>query len=306
MKNSAINYNMKKAIPTLLIAVSCNCLSSEAANSRNIKTIQGGDNSSITFRDWSDWSKAWKSAEYKNPYKKIAIYKTKQSDNVTSQQKREDIAISTTQQKLSPSGRYILINRSQFGALYLEDGSTKTTEVTHCDVIDMKNGCLILTRPAEYCSGTWSDEKWIPTSSDYQAIDAPTLETPSPAKIIKQIKNIGTPTDKAESAIDYMYMGTDSYLSCYPPTTNNVRELNDIAFFLAEGGDNYNALNIYRALEKVSPSRIVLKLNIADALWETNKHPEAKKYYSEYKEKMEHSGCSRKIPTRVTERLKKP
>ncbi|MGL3339944.1 tetratricopeptide repeat protein [Pseudomonas aeruginosa] len=258
--------------------------------------IYSKEGSEIYARHWNDQLKAWSEVSYKKGKIIFSLYpkpKHIEESGVT--------AFSLDKNSLSPAGDIILIQRVQRGELYLENGGTKATETSYCDAINMKTGCVMQTRPASYCSGTWG-KNWKPSYPEYTAPSG--LETTSPSDILSSIKRLKTPPDKAEAINSYIYMSIESYLSCYPLAPSNLSELNDIGFYLAEGGDTLSALRIYRKLEKAYPSRVVLKLNIADALWETENKAEAGPYYKKYRAGMKEHGLLKKIPARVDERIK--
>jgi hypothetical protein len=89
-------------------------------------------------------------------------------------------------------------------------------------------------------------------------------------------------------------------MACHPPA-RNVQAFNDLAFHLAEGGNDELALKFYRGVEAVG-KRTVLMLNIADSLWRLDRKDEAQRYYGQYRDAMSADGKAHKIPQRVVER----
>lgn len=89
--------------------------------------------------------------------------------------------------------------------------------------------------------------------------------------------------------------------AAYPITLGRAALYNDIGFALAESGKNEEALNLLLSIEKVTPNRTVLLLNIADAYWPSDK-TKAKEYYLRYYESMIAVGKKKLIPPRVYER----
>lgn len=282
---------MKLFISASLLIISISISSHGVAQDKKI--IRGSKDTAITMSHWEKKTRAWAAIEYRSGSKTFPLYELiLPTDTPTT-------VIDTSSGSVSPDKKFIIIQRTAFGLLFIDKHNYQNTEKTYCDVINMASGCMLLTRPAEYCSGTWEQGKW---QTDSGETVIPTLETFNPANILSDINNLPTPSGKAAAIKEHLYMGVESYLACHPPQ-ENVQSLNDLAFFLAEGGDNYIAMKLYRAIEQVSPSRTVLKLNIADALWADGKANEAQKYYADYKALMEEAGRSKKVPARVTDRL---
>lgn len=273
------------------------CAACAATN--ELETLSG-PNSQVTLENWSNHTKAWKKITFKDQQTSFKIYKENNNTD------RHGNYFSIFSSSLSPNKKLLALQRIEVGELFLEDGSKKYTETSHCEFIDMTNGCVMQSKPAEYCAGKWSsNNKW---TSQYpeQTQDLIVLETISPAQLIKKINKLSSPAEKASIIHGEIYMHPASYMACFPPSHRNIANLNDIAYFLAESGENQYALEFYRILEKFNPDRIPLKLNIADALWELNKNIEAKTYYNTYKELMINSRLTKKIPPRVFERAKGP
>lgn len=67
--------------------------------------------------------------------------------------------------KVSPSGRYLVVNSVSRGDLTLEDGTVQYTDRAYCSVVDMKNGCITSDWSGEACGYTWIGDKDIIASS---------------------------------------------------------------------------------------------------------------------------------------------
>jgi hypothetical protein len=127
------------------------------------------------------------------------------------------------------------------------------------------------------------------------------MQTPSPKDLLKQVSNIEMPQSRVEElAFNLRTISPESYMSCHPPA-RNVQAFNDLAFYLAEGGNDELALKFYRGVEAVG-KRTVLMLNIADSLWRLDRKDEAQRYYSQYRDAMSADGKAQKTPQRVVER----
>jgi hypothetical protein len=209
-----------------------------------------------------------------------------------------DIGVDTDTDLLSPDKKTLLVNRDVYGVLSGPDGEDIPTQRTYCDVISMETGCVLLQRDARFCSGKWVGNRW--TSDDGEVLK-PDMEALSPQALLRQVSGIQPAQSRAESIEwNLLFMSADAYMACHPPA-RNVQALNDLGFFLAEGGNDALALEFYRGVEPVG-KRTVLMLNMADSLWRLNRKDEAQRYYSEYGEAMKMAGKAQRIPPRVAER----
>jgi len=141
--------------------------------------------------------------------------------------------------------------------------------------------------------------EWRLFSSAGQRLEGENLETIPPKSILQRVSAVKGGKDKALAISDYLYMGLPSYFACYPPGVKDSAALNDLGFYLYGGGDYYNALGVFRRVELIDPSRVVLKLNIADVLWDRSQRLDARRYYKEYERAMLDAGRKDKIPSRV-------
>ena len=82
-------------------------------------------------------------------------------------------------------------------------------------------------------------------------------------------------------------------------TTENVSDINDLAFYLSEAGRAFDALPVLLKIAKEYPARVVAKLNLADAYWENGYKSEAKKEYARYIVEMRSRGLESKVPVRA-------
>ena len=256
------------------------------------KIFYGINGSEISMNMWNDSFRSWTCIEHRRGSEMFPMYMLSPRATVPA------FVVDAASGQSSAGNKFLALQRTELGELINEKGDIETTEKTYCDIVDISTGCVLLNKPAEYCSGSWVGDKWQRDSGDLMTIE---LETPSPEELTKSLGGLEG-ASRAGMIREYMYMGVDSYLACYPPKAK-IQVFNDLAFFLAEGGDNYNAMKLYRELEKISPSRVVLKLNIADALWGDGKRSEAREYYSSYKRLMESSGREKSVPKRVRDRL---
>ena len=90
-------------------------------------------------------------------------------------------------------------------------------------------------------------------------------------------------------------------LRYFPMNEATVTAYNDFGYALGRSGDEVMAYRVLRKVERFSPDRVVLKLNIADALWKSDKE-KSKAYYKEYVVLMRQAGKEKLIPLSVFER----
>ncbi|MBD9677938.1 hypothetical protein IB274_14590 [Pseudomonas sp. PDM18] len=268
-----------------------------SADSHSLE-VRGVGESKITLSAWDCEANAWNVAKYQDEGEGFLLYVTKPEPLQAGR-----VFVSPIQQDLSQDKKILRAQRLVLGQLYLEDGSKKVVENNYCDVIDMSTGCVAKTLPGGSCSGRWVQGQWRLFGANGQDEDGLAVVTQSPKEIIDSVSKISDAREKASAISDNLYMGVESYLACYKPERKNVVDLNNIAFYLAEGGDFYNSLKIYMVLEKIDPSRIVLKINIADALWQSGERSRARSYYKEYASEMVRSGRESRIPARVGARV---
>ncbi|MCP1418595.1 hypothetical protein J3D47_002838 [Pseudomonas laurylsulfativorans] len=88
----------------------------------------------------------------------------------------------------------------------------------------------------------------------------------------------------------------------FPIGRSNVVGYNDFGYALGQAGGNDLAYKILKAVELISPDRMVLKLNIADVLWSSDKEA-SKIYYKKYVESMSQAGKEKLIPSIVLDRI---
>ena len=87
----------------------------------------------------------------------------------------------------------------------------------------------------------------------------------------------------------------------FPISKSTMVAYNDIGYALGLSGDGGLAYEVLSRVEKFVPDRVVLKLNIADVLWVSDK-VKSKAYYEEYVELMKSHGKEKLIPAGALER----
>ena len=89
-----------------------------------------------------------------------------------------------------------------------------------------------------------------------------------------------------------------------PLLKSNLREYNNIAYYLQQSKHNREAIFLLEKIIDYFPKRVVAYLNLADAYWGSSNHNKAIKSYREYVKLMKRKGLKNKIPAYVIKRLK--
>ncbi|SPL71880.1 tetratricopeptide repeat protein [Acinetobacter stercoris] len=98
----------------------------------------------------------------------------------------------------------------------------------------------------------------------------------------------------------------DNFKCVYTPyNKQDIRDINDFAFYLYKLGAFKPPLEILQDVIKLDPKRTVAYLNIADVYLALGNVQQAKKYYSVYYENMKRDGLLNKVPFRVLKQIKK-
>ncbi|MFJ2389836.1 tetratricopeptide repeat protein [Pseudomonas koreensis] len=252
-------------------------------------SLTSANGAMLKFSSWDQGAAVWKRATFSKMNESYDLYDSGSKASV-------DVGINSD--SLSPSKKYALVQRTVFGELS-NGQEVVATENNYCDMVSMDTGCVLLSRSAEACSGSWKGGNWL---TDGGEVIVPNLETISPNNLIKSVESINNASAKGRAVKGQLFMGVESYMSCYP-ASKNVQALNNVGFYLAQAGDDSSALRIYREIEVVG-KRTVLMLNIADSLWNLKETSEAAKYYKKYSDAMIAEGKAGKVPARVAERAK--
>ncbi|RDX37192.1 hypothetical protein DZA51_02885 [Vibrio campbellii] len=109
---------------------------------------------------------------------------------------------------ISPNRNYAILPKLEIGSFWNEDGQEVRREVQHCDLVDMRSGCVLETYSGEPCAAKWSGDDEITTS--YGSIQIPdTSNQEEPAQLLMDL--------------DYtdLEFSINSYKACYPLTSEN-------------------------------------------------------------------------------------
>ena len=120
--------------------------------------------------------------------------------------------------KVSPSGKYLIVNSVSGGTVEFGDGTSKYTERAYCSVIDMSNGCIVSDWDGEACGYTWTEGKDVLASSEEVGADIFDFNTMRPS-IIKM-------KDKL-SSLDAR--GASNLLRCDAPSIENIDKYQQLA-----------------------------------------------------------------------------
>ncbi|MCK6889663.1 hypothetical protein [Enterobacter kobei] len=114
--------------------------------------------------------------------------------------------------KVSPSGKYLIVNSVSGGTVEFGDGTSKYTERAYCSVVDMSNGCIVSDWDGEACGFTWIEGKDVLASSEEGGADIFDFNSMRPS-IIKMKDNL--------SSLDAR--STSNLLRCDPPLHRKYR-----------------------------------------------------------------------------------
>lgn len=179
---------MSKPIVTSII-LALSVYTCESKGMTGTPELLKGVDTQVMLDNWSDHAKTWQKITFKDQRKQFLIYKKEQSPEHSSIEDTKEL-FSIFGESLSPSKKILTLQRGETGTKYLEDGSTKETELSHCEIINMNNGCVMQSRSAAYCTGQWtSNDEWIDQTSGggQQPL---VLEAPSPVQLKEKIAKI--------------------------------------------------------------------------------------------------------------------
>jgi tetratricopeptide (TPR) repeat protein len=108
-------------------------------------------------------------------------------------------------------------------------------------------------------------------------------------------------TEAASSVMEFLHLNMIEFSTL---TKESIAKLNDLCYFLEEGGKYREAANILREIVRLCPDRTVAYLNLADAYTGLQQNDKAKEYYLKYIELMKYNGKQKKIPQRVIDHCK--
>jgi tetratricopeptide (TPR) repeat protein len=179
---------------------------------------------------------------------------------------------------------------------------------------DHSNWCLIRKITGERAELTAN--KYLPSEQVLRTRGCSTIggrgayDYKSAAEITKEIElsleKFRSAREKASSLSRYIDSFTDYDAAELTDYVNeaNVRDVNDIAYFLTERGRPDDAIPLLETILKRFPKRIVTKLNLADAYWDIGITAKASVLYGQYYQDIKSNNMKTKIPSRVIDRMK--
>lgn len=273
------------------LIVSTLLVSSASYAADNVLDIKDDKSNSLNFSKFNQKYGGWSEVEYSSANNNFKLYAVPtKMDPVES-----GVVASSDEESMSPDKKYLLLQRTRAGEIVDEQGNSVLSAQAYCDMVSLESGCVKNIGSAQQCDGTWDGQNWKVSTGEIFDFTKGGI---SPKQLLSKISSLSPDDARSSSIREWLFMGVASYTACYPPE-KNVAELNDIAFYLAKGGEHLVALQIYTKLASVAPDRIPLKLNIADSLWAAGKLVDAKSYYADYQSAMKKNGDEKKIPKRV-------
>lgn len=266
-----------------------------AANTNVAGDFEGNNMTEIIF--YRNTSKGLSIEYYSPSLNKTFLYKVNKFDECSSM---AIYKIANTRQIAIDGSCF-----SQGGQIYREIYEWKP---------DHSNWCLIRKITGERAE--LAANKYLPSEQVLRTRGCSTIGEQGPydykpaAEVTKDIElsleKFRSAREKATSLSRYIDSFTDYDAAELADYVNeaNVRDVNDIAYFLAERGRPDDAIPILETILKRFPKRIVTKLNLADAYWDIGITAKASVLYSQYHQDIASNNMKTKIPTRVVDRMK--
>lgn len=250
---------------------------------------------SLHFRNFNQSYGGWNDVEYSSVKIAFKLYAFPEKTDPL----EAKVVVSSDIELMSPNKKYLLLQRTYAGQIIDDQGANVLSAQEYCDMVSLNDGCVKNIGSAQQCDGTWDGQTWkVSTGETFNF----SKEGFPPQKLISNFSNLPSNNSRAFSLVNLIFMGIPSYMACYPPE-KNVTEYNNIGFYLSQGGEHLLAIQIYDKLLSLAPSRVPLKLNMADSLWAVGKKDKAKIFYNAYRNGMLKIGRIDSIPARVAERV---
>ena len=249
----------------------------------------------LEFNNYDNKYGGWSTIEYRNEFSNFKIYSLPSKEELNN---GKVVAISDPT-LISQDRNFLILQRTTGDEITDDEGNEVISSQTYCDVISLKSGCIDNLGSTMQCDGAWKDNLWVTSSGE---VFDPSERKNPPKQLLQSTVKITNQQNKSSALVDALFMGANSYMACFPPQ-DNIANYNDIAFFLANGGEHLLAMEFYKRLLSFASDRIPLQLNTADSLWALGQHDEAKLYYRNYYNLMIKKNIKTKIPSRVLERI---
>ena len=235
---------------------------------------------------------------YNDGHHKFFLYPEKKGNN-------EFNEYNLSESYMSANHKYGVIERRLKAVNEGLDGESSGSVKNKCDIVDLSSGCIIYTFESD-CDVRWNGNALVSDihklSKEKQSEIFSGILLLPPDKMIKQLIYISE--NKNLYMGDSFFLNGETYTSCFPINKLTESKMNDVGYYLSQGGLNEEAISIYKVIQKFDPNRIVLMLNMADAFWALGQKQEASGFYKKYIELMRVAGKENKIPTKVFDRSK--
>lgn len=120
--------------------------------------------------------------------------------------------------KVSPSGKYLIVNSVSGGTVEFGDGTSKYADRAYCSVVDMSNGCIVSDWDGEACGYTWTGDKDVLASSGDAGADVFDFNSMRPS--INEMKNKLSSLDIRRAS---------NMLRCDAPSKENIDKYQQLA-----------------------------------------------------------------------------
>ncbi|WP_085579011.1 MULTISPECIES: hypothetical protein [unclassified Pseudomonas] len=279
---------------SLVILFSASLAGVSYADTQSLKIV-GYNESALVFDKYNEDFGGWGDVQYRSEKYGFSMYSLpKKLEGF-----EEGVVANSDINRLSADKKYVVVQRTNAAEMVDGDGNKIVSSQAYCDMISLETGCIENIGSVQQCDGQWIDNKWKSTRGEFFEFSKGGVP---PRKLLSEAVGLTEKDSRANSLKDSLFMGVSSYFTCYPPG-KNISEYNDIAFYLAQGGEHLLAMQIYNYLLPIAEDRIPLKLNAADSLWALGRHEDAKSYYAKYRDAMIKKGLGDKVPERVVGRL---
>jgi len=279
---------------SLLILFSASLAGVSYADAQPLKII-GYNESALIFDKYNEDFGGWGDVQYRSEKYGFSLYSLPKKLEGS----EEGVVASSDINRLSTDKKYVVVQRTNAAEMVDGDGNEIVSSQAYCDMVSLETGCVENIGAVQQCDGQWVGNKWKSSQGEFFEFSKGGVP---PRKLISETIGLTEEDSRANTLKDSFFMGAPSYFACYPPG-KNISEYNDIAFYLAQGGEHLLAMQIYNYLLPIAEDRIPLKLNAADSLWALGRREDARSYYAKYRDAMKKKGLVNKIPERVFGRL---
>ncbi|ELN2579088.1 hypothetical protein RY966_004906 [Enterobacter kobei] len=120
--------------------------------------------------------------------------------------------------KVSPSGKYLIVNSVSGGTVEFGDGTSKYVDRAYCSVVDMSNGCIVSDWDGEACGYTWTGGGDVLANSEDAGADVFDFNSMRPS--INKMENKLSSLDTRRAS---------NMLRCDAPSKENIDKYQQLA-----------------------------------------------------------------------------